>query len=79
MFAENLAGSQGILFAWFGGWEIAIIAGVFVLLFGSAKLPQLFRNMGRSVNEFKAGMNQPPENLEDNTVDAENEKETADV
>jgi len=70
-----------VLFAMFGGWELAMIAGVFVLLFGSAKLPSLFRNMGRSVNEFKAGMNQKPEGLEDQSADEveAEEKETADV
>ena len=62
MFAENF---NFMLLGLFGGWELAIIAGVFVLLFGSAKLPQLFNNMGRSVNEFKAGMNTKPEALEE--------------
>lgn len=77
MFVNNL---DCVLFGWFGGWEIAIIAGVFVLLFGSAKLPQLFNNMGRSVNEFKAGMNTKPEALEDDSKKEEaEEKETADV
>lgn len=40
--------------------ELLIIAGIFVLLFGSAKLPTLMRNMGRSINEFKAGMKDAP-------------------
>ena len=76
MFAENF---NVVLLGWFGGWEIAIIAGVFVLLFGSAKLPQLFNNMGRSVNEFKAGMNTKPEALNDDSKKEAEEKETADV
>ena len=80
MFATNLVGSFGGLVA-FGTYELLIVAGVFILLFGSAKLPQLFRNMGRSVNEFKAGMNTKPGNLEDASDDAESlqKKETADV
>ena len=73
--------------AMFGGhWEILLIVGLAVLLFGSAKLPKLFNNMGRSINEFKAGMAQKPENLEDESkkdskkeAEAEEEKETADV
>lgn len=52
------------LLAWFGWHEMLIVAGVFVLLFGSAKLPTLMRNMGRSVNEFKAGMTDKPAGLE---------------
>ena len=43
------------------GWpELLIVMGVFVLLFGGAKLPGLMRNLGRSVNEFKAGIKEKP-------------------
>ncbi len=76
MFAENFS---GVILTGFGTWEIAIVAGVFVLLFGSAKLPKLFNNMGRSVNEFKAGMSTKPEALEDDSKEQAEEKETADV
>ncbi len=44
----------------FGPQEILIVAIVFMVLFGGAKLPGLMRNMGRSVNEFKAGMSDKP-------------------
>ena len=36
-----------------GPMELLIIAGVIVLLFGSAKLPQLMRGMGEGMKEFK--------------------------
>ncbi len=45
-----------------GPLELAIIAGIILLLFGGSKLPSLMRNLGRSTNEFKRGMN---ETLED--------------
>jgi sec-independent protein translocase protein TatA len=49
-----------------GTTELLIIAGILVLLFGSARLPSLMRNMGRSINEFKAGMtDKPAERIED--------------
>lgn len=49
-----------------GTTELLIIAGIFVLLFGSARLPSLMRNMGRSINEFKAGMaDKPDKHIED--------------
>jgi len=51
--------------------ELLIIAGVFLLLFGSARLPSLMRNMGRSINEFKAGMGDKPVDRIEETRDAE--------
>ena len=43
----------------FGWHELLIVAAIFLLLFGGAKLPGLMRNLGRSVNEFKAGIKEP--------------------
>ncbi|SFE21436.1 sec-independent protein translocase protein TatA [Actinopolyspora alba] len=37
-----------------GGWELVLIVGVLVLLFGAAKLPQLARSLGQSARVFKA-------------------------
>jgi sec-independent protein translocase protein TatA len=39
--------------AYIGTNEILIIAGIVVLLFGGAKLPQLARGMGQGIREFK--------------------------
>jgi sec-independent protein translocase protein TatA len=39
-----------------GGYEILIFLLVAMLLFGSARLPSLMRNLGRSAIEFKKGM-----------------------
>lgn len=39
-----------------GGGELIILAFIILLLFGSTKLPQLMRNLGKSANEFKRGM-----------------------
>lgn len=36
-----------------GPWQILLIVLVLVLLFGSAKIPELMRNLGKGVNEFK--------------------------
>lgn len=36
--------------------EIMILLVVVMLLFGSARLPSLMRNLGRSAVEFKKGM-----------------------
>jgi len=66
----------------FGTTEMIILAAVFILLFGGAKLPSLMRNMGRSINEFKAGMEEKPtdkkiEDKENASVDSiEHQRET---
>ena len=43
--------------AWtFGAWEVIFVLGVFLLLFGSTKLPKLARSLGSSMTEFKKGL-----------------------
>ena len=36
--------------------EILIVVFVFLLLFGAKRIPELFRSLGKSLNEFKKGM-----------------------
>lgn len=45
--------------------ELAVIAGVLVLLFGARKIPELARGMGASLFEFKRGIKEGSEALED--------------
>lgn len=42
-----------------GGWEIAVILLVALLLFGR-RLPEIMRGLGSSAREFRAGMNGDP-------------------
>jgi len=37
----------------FGIWEVVIILGVVLLLFGAKKLPEIARSMGNAIKEFK--------------------------
>jgi sec-independent protein translocase protein TatA len=37
-----------------GPWEILIIAGVIILLFGARKMPQMARSLGQSMRILKA-------------------------
>lgn len=58
------------LIAWgIGTPELLIFAGILLLLFGSTKLPSLMRNMGRSVNEFKAGIKEKPQEVDHLSAD----------
>jgi sec-independent protein translocase protein TatA len=41
----------------FSGWEILIVLFIVLLLFGSTRLPQLAKGMGKSIREFKKGIN----------------------
>jgi sec-independent protein translocase protein TatA len=48
-----------ILAGWVpGGMELVIILVVILLLFGSTRLPQLARGMGKSISEFKKGISE---------------------
>ncbi len=42
-----------------GTWELMVVMAVCFLLFGN-RLPSLMRSMGRSVNEFKHGLQEAP-------------------
>ena len=42
-----------------GMQEMLIFMVIVLVIFGSARLPSLMRNLGRSANEFKAGMKDP--------------------
>lgn len=49
-----------------GGWELVIVLGIALLLFGK-RLPEVARNMGRGISQFKDGLND---------IEAEVRKET---
>jgi sec-independent protein translocase protein TatA len=46
-----------------GPWEIAAILAVALLVFGAKRLPDLARSMGSSINQFKKGLKDDPEQL----------------
>ena len=64
--------------ALFGGrpgvGEVLVVVLVLVLLFGAAKLPELARALGRSINEFKKGRE---EGTPDKPSDTQHEKDRA--
>jgi sec-independent protein translocase protein TatA len=38
------------------GWELALFALIVVLLFGGSRIPTLARSLGKSITEFKKGV-----------------------
>ena len=47
-----------------GMWEILVILGVFLLFFGSSRLPKMARSLGSSLTEFKKGLRGEPDEEE---------------
>lgn len=46
-----------------GTTEIIVIGGIALLIFGGKKLPELMRGLGKGVKEFKEGMNEVKEDI----------------
>ena len=46
-----------------GTTEIIVIGGIALLLFGGKKLPELMHGLGKGVKEFKEGMNEVKEEI----------------
>jgi TatA/E family protein of Tat protein translocase len=44
----------------FGIWEMLLLFGVIMLLFGAKKLPMLARGLGAGIRNFKGELNAPP-------------------
>jgi sec-independent protein translocase protein TatA len=70
------------------GWELLLVVGVIVLLFGGKKIPELAKGLGKGIKDFKKAVNEDDEpqasvsankELEDKkpeTASAETAKET---
>ncbi|NIC00504.1 twin-arginine translocase TatA/TatE family subunit [Halobacterium sp. R2-5] len=54
-----------------GGVELAIIAGVIILLFGAQKLPELARSSGKATGEFQKGRAEVEDELKEMTSPGE--------
>jgi len=45
----------------FGIWEMLLVLGVLMLLFGAKKLPMLARGLGHGIRNFKGELKAPDE------------------
>lgn len=55
-----------------GTTELLLIAGIALLLFGGKKLPEMMRGLGQGVKEFKKGVNDVKDSVEEDVKDEEN-------
>jgi len=49
----------------FGLWEMLLVLGILMLLFGAKKLPLLARGLGAGIKNFKGELSAPPESDND--------------
>jgi len=47
-----------------GGWELVLIVGVVLLLFGGKKIPELAKGLGKGIKDFKKAVNEDDEVVE---------------
>ncbi len=57
-----------------GFWEIVIIALVVLLLFGGKKIPELMRGLGKGVKNFKEGMKEVENEVNEIKKDIDSDK-----
>ncbi len=48
-----------------GPWQIVLIVGIVLLLFGGKKIPELMKGLGQGMNEFKKAKQEAEKDEED--------------
>lgn len=59
-----------------GGWELIVIVGIVVLLFGGKKIPELAKGLGKGIKDFKKAVKEDETaTTEDSTKEIESKTE----
>ena len=59
-----------------GGWELILIVGVVLLLFGGKKIPELAKGLGKGIKDFKQAVNEDDESVAEKAKEIEAKAET---
>ena len=66
-------GIEWIMMGFPGGIEWFILLAIVLLLFGAKKLPELAKGLGKSITNFKSGLNEGQEDETETTAQQEKE------
>jgi len=59
-----------------GGWELILIVGVVLLLFGGKKIPELAKGLGKGIKDFKQAVNEDDEPVVEKAKEIETKTES---
>lgn len=64
---------------WLGGWEIAIVLVLLLVIFGPKKLPELGSSLGKSIRGFKKGLKESKDEVASTVADVKEATGAADI
>ncbi len=59
------------------GWELLLVVGVVVLLFGGKKIPELAKGLGKGIKDFKQAVKEEDEEPQKPAKEIENKEQSA--
>jgi sec-independent protein translocase protein TatA len=65
--------------SWLGGWEIAIVVVLVLVIFGPKKLPELGSSLGKSIRGFRKGLKESQDEVKSTLTEVKEASGIADV